>query len=144
MDPSGICFSARCEMRIRLYISPDGFPVVTIYGVICLPPTDGKAMPLYINIMHVFGAISELFSSVILYPLRYILQYLEDSKTHKKVSSCPFDWILDFCDGFYLGLGSCLRWWLIGEKDVKTRKFFSTIRCNRTLSGVRGFKICCF
>ena len=37
----------RYEIRIRLYISPDGFPVVTIYGVLCLSPADMNAMPLY-------------------------------------------------------------------------------------------------
>lgn len=51
----------RCETRIRLYVSPDGFPVVIIYGVICLSPTDMNAMPFSINIMCAFGSISGFF-----------------------------------------------------------------------------------
>lgn len=59
----------------------------------------------------------------------------------QKGSSCCFDCILDFCNGFDLNVNSGLRGWLIRKQGVRARKFLSIIGHNHTLSGFRGFRL---
>lgn len=44
-------------MRIQ-YFSPDGFPLATLYGGISLSPMGMNIMPLWTDIMHVYGHVS--------------------------------------------------------------------------------------
>lgn len=55
---------------------------------------------------------------------------------------CPLSWqdsrLLWW---FYLGLNSCLRWWLVRNKSIRIRNFLPTIRCNHIPSGFNGFTL---
>ena len=59
----------------------------------------------------------------------------------QKGSSCCFDCILDFCNGFDSNVNSGLRGWLIRKQGVRARKFLSIIGHNHTVSGFRGFRL---
>ena len=59
----------------------------------------------------------------------------------QKGSSCSFDCILDFGNGFDSNVNSGLRGWLIRKQGVRTRKFLSIISHNHTPSGFGGFTL---
>lgn len=69
---------------------------------------------LCINIMHIFWACFWIFSSEILHPLslEFSSLFVPGPPQCEKGSFCVFSPGFCFCSGFYLGLNSCLRWWL--------------------------------
>lgn len=146
MDLSKICFSVRWEIRIRLSVSPDGVPAVTIYRVICFSPTDMKQC-YYILTPCMLGLILD-FAFYNSLPVGVYIWSLEISNTLcskfpktqemmcllSRQDSRPLWW-------FYLGLNSCLRWWLVRNKGIRIRNFLPTMRCNHILSGFSGFTL---